>query len=177
MPNNDAYSDEYILEGEVTFSAENAEVVNSYELNNGTKGEFSMVPNYLYRQKDNKLMALNVYESYNGYSEGSIFVSELRDIKPFEAYITSEEVVPGANFSIDRPGTTGLDDMPQMYKGTKIYSKNGKLYIYSNGDGEMRLYNAGGQLYKVLILHDGLNEISDIGKGVYFSRGIKVIVD
>ena len=177
MPNNEAYSDEYILEGEVTFSAENAEVVNSYELNNGTMGEYSMVPNYLYRQKDNKLMALNVYESYNGYSEGSIFVSELRDIKPFEAYITSEEVVPGANFSIDRPGTTGLDDMPQMYKGTKIYSKNGKLYIYSNGDGEMRLYNAGGQLYKVLILHDGLNEISDISKGVYFSRGIKVIVD
>ena len=177
MPNNDAYSDEYILEGEVTFSAENAEVVNSYELNNGTMGEYSMVPNYLYRQKDNQLMALNVYESYNGYSEGSIFVSELRDIKPFEAYITSEEVVPGANFSIDRPGTTGLDDMPQMYKGTKIYSKNGKLYIYSNGDGEMRLYNAGGQLYKVLILHDGLNEISDISKGVYFSRGIKVIVD
>lgn len=177
MPNNEAYSDEYILEGEVTFSAENSEVVNSYELNNGTMGEYSMVPNYLYRQKDNKLMALNVYESYNGYSEGSIFVSELRDIKPFEAYITSEEVVPGANFSIDRPGTTGLDDMPQMYKGTKIYSKNGKLYIYSNGDGEMRLYNAGGQLYKVLILHDGLNEITDISKGVYFSRGIKVIVD
>ena len=122
-------------------------------------------------------MALNVYESYNGYSEGSIFVSELRDIKPFEAYITSEEVVPGALFSIDRPGTMGLNDMPLMYKGTKIFSKNGNLYIYSNGKGQMPLYNAGGQLYRMLNLHEGLNEITDISKGVYFSRGIKVIVD
>lgn len=177
MPNNDVYSDEYIIEGEVTFSAENAEVQNSNELGEGTMGDFRMVPNYLYRQKNSNMMAINLYESYNGYSEGSIFVSALRDIKPFEAYITTEDVVPGALFSIDRPGTTGLDDMPFMYKGTKIFSKNGKLYIYSNGEGRMPLYNAGGQLYRMLNLHEGLNEITDISKGVYFSRGIKVIVD
>lgn len=177
MPNNDVYSDEYILEGEVTFSAENVEVVNSYDLGEGTMGDFRMVPNYLYRQKDSNLMAINLYESYNGYSEGSIFVSALRDLKPFEAYITTEEVVPGALFSIDRPGTMGLNDMPLMYKGTKIFSKNGNLYIYSNGKGQMPLYNAGGQLYRMLNLHEGLNEITDISKGVYFSRGIKVIVD
>ena len=176
MPNNEEYSDMYNLNGKITFAAENVSVKPYTALNDGQNGNFRFVPNYIYREKNDTLMAINLYEEYNGHNQGSIFVSGLRDVKPFEAYITSDaEIGHAAVYDIEN--TTGIQDLPIMYKGANIFSKNGKLYIYSNANGEMVLYNVNGQAVKRIELHEGLNEISDLNKGVYVSRGTKVIVN
>ena len=176
MPNNEEYSDMYNLNGKITFAAENVSVKPYTAQNDGQNGNFRFVPNYIYREKNDTLMAINLYEEYNGHNQGSIFVSGLRDVKPFEAYITSDaEIGHAAVYDIEN--TTGIQDLPIMYKGANIFSKNGKLYIYSNANGEMVLYNVNGQAVKRIELHEGLNEISDLNKGVYVSRGTKVIVN
>lgn len=88
MPNNDNYSDEYILSGNVTFAGINVSVEASDELNTSSKGGNIFVPNFTVTPKE-KCMALNVGEIYNGHAEGSLFALGLRNARPFEAYVTN----------------------------------------------------------------------------------------
>lgn len=91
MPNNDRYSDEYILSGTVTFSGKNVRVEKSDALNYGQKDNNHFVPNLQTTPKEDA-MALNVGEIYKGYKTGSIFAPNLRDVCPFESYITNSTI-------------------------------------------------------------------------------------
>lgn len=111
MPNNDKYSDEYILAGTVTFSGKNVRVESSDEMVYGNRGDFLFVPNFQITPKA-ECMALNVGEEYNGHSVGSLFAQGLRDALPFEAYVTisSMQLAPRQVFYIDGE-TSGLETL------------------------------------------------------------------
>ncbi len=103
MPNNEHYADEYILSGDVTFEGSNVKVLASSELNKGRKGNKVFIPNFMNVDKD-ECMTLNVGETYEGHSMGSMFVQGLRNASPFEAYVTMDGLAAMAKrqtFSID----------------------------------------------------------------------------
>ena len=85
MPNNDAYGDEYIQGGRVTFTAQNVQISTSRGVT-VSQSDRRFVPTYQIVAASADVYALNVGQTYEGNAEGSVFVSNLRDVRPFEAY-------------------------------------------------------------------------------------------
>ena len=94
MPNNSAYDEEYCVAGDVTFSATYA-TVPSTPATFGTPGADGMtfIPVFNTIEKSEEYYALNVSNSRSNatgnYDAGKRFIRNLRDIYPFEAYLTT----------------------------------------------------------------------------------------
>ena len=88
MPNNDIYADKYILAGEVTFQATNVIVEATNDIKVSSYGGLEFAPNYS-NGTSNGRSVLNVGIEYQGHKQGSLFVGDLRRLKPFEAYVIS----------------------------------------------------------------------------------------
>ena len=93
MPNNSGYDDEWILRGTVTFSASNVTIQKTEDLHSVQYGDRTFVPSFSDKQANEGLYALNVNNDYitnsSGMVEGSKFVLNMRQIHPFEAYMTT----------------------------------------------------------------------------------------
>ena len=85
MPNSSEYASRYNVNGNVTFSAENADVPVT-ETVAVEKGQNAFVPTFLVKEKSSRFWPINRNEAYSGYLPGSAFVPNLRDVRPFEAY-------------------------------------------------------------------------------------------
>ena len=85
MPNSSEYASRYNVNGNVTFSAENADVPVT-ETEAVEKGQNAFVPTFLVKEKSSRFWPINRNEAYSGYLPGSAFVPNLRDVRPFEAY-------------------------------------------------------------------------------------------
>ena len=95
MPNNDYYDAAYNISGKIIFHGENVQIAASDQLNIGRDGNHTLVPNFQNQEQNSNVWALNVNNemSRNADSslvEGSAFVSNLRPVHPFEAYMTYE---------------------------------------------------------------------------------------
>ena len=132
MPNNEMYPNEYQLTGRVIFSAENATVESSDDMQTSTSGNRTLVPNYLCRDADSDIYALNVsndYEYYRGAeNEGSMFILNLRKIHPFEAYMTSTSGTRTINvFDGTTMAIRGIEEMVSSQGSIKVYDLSGRL--------------------------------------------------
>lgn len=176
MPNCKDYGDIYNLNGKVTFRSENVDVHPSQEIHEGVQKTYRFVPNTQYVAQCDTVMALNIYQDYQGNPEGSVFVKNWRAANPFEAYITSDdaEAMKAQMFRIDRYATA-IDGWT-AFAQRDIYSENGNLYINCQRDCVVRLYTTQGQLVRVLQLHAGLNEITGIARGIYLVNSVKIVV-
>ena len=137
MPNDSKYDEEYILVGDVTFSATNAQIHKTESLVMPSSNDKTFVPAFTVVDSSSSVYALNVNNnmaSYAGsYDAGSRFISNLRDVYPFEAYMTtssSSARTLGIDFA---DGTTGIDEIPMAGNGerVKVYSLSGLLLIDS----------------------------------------------
>ena len=137
MPNDSKYDEEYILVGDVTFSATNAQIHKTESLVMPSSNGKTFVPAFTVVDSSSSVYALNVNNnmaSYAGsYDAGSRFISNLRDVYPFEAYMTtlsSSARTLGIDFA---DGTTGIDEIPMAGNGerVKVYSLSGLLLIDS----------------------------------------------
>ena len=138
MPNNTAYDDYYILSGNITFSASSATVKASSSLNTSTYDGKTFVPTFAKVEKVSTVYPLNVNNglaSYSGvYEPGSRFISNLRDVYPFEAYMTTSTTgAPYLSIEFD-DGTTGFEEIlfnshPSSLNTPciKVYNLNGQL--------------------------------------------------
>lgn len=85
MPNQSDYNKEYILTGDVSFSSENVTV----SVTSDYGGTF--VPTYAPLSKSASISVLNISNRFvretGGYEAGSRFISNLRDVRPFEGYL------------------------------------------------------------------------------------------
>ncbi|MBP5771623.1 MAG: hypothetical protein J6W75_09725, partial [Bacteroidaceae bacterium] len=88
MPNDDHNDPHYDLSGSVTFKAENAEVKASQDAVTVTGNGRTFRPAYQERLTGEGCYVLNVGKTHAGLAEGSVFVRNLRDVRPFEAYFT-----------------------------------------------------------------------------------------
>ena len=106
MPNNSKYKSDYVLAGDVSFTAENVQVTKTPAFS----GMF--VPTFATVAKSATVHALNVnnrYVKYSGsYEAGSCFISDLRDIRPFEAYISDSSTRGIFEINFDG-GATDID--------------------------------------------------------------------
>ena len=156
MPNSKNYRNDYNLSGNVTFSAENVIVPKTPEFS----GQF--VPAYTIIRKSSSVLALNVNNrnvSYSGnYDAGSRFISNLRDVRPYEAYIYDNSTRGIFDINIE-DGTTDVKD----------------ILIASASLDEVTIHTLGGLVVKHTSQRDFKDIWHDLPKGVYIVNGKKMI--
>lgn len=160
MPNDDAYGDEYMQGGLVTFSAKNVTITTS----TGTavsQGDRQFVPTYKRVAASSDIYVLNVNEAVGDNPMGSAFIQNLREVRPFEAYS-----VHGTNrsriISVSSLGggdATGIND-PMLKNGVE------------SDDAVVKVYSLSGTLIK----HGKREEVlRSLPKGLYIINGKKII--
>lgn len=132
MPNNSVYKDEFRLNGTITFSATNVTVAKSDDLKEPSYNNSVFVPNYSNLVSGSGVYALNVNNDYeqnsSGSVEGSKFILNLRNIHPFEAYMTT--TASTRSIDISDGMTTDIKDIPSLIderRGIKVYNLRGQL--------------------------------------------------
>lgn len=113
MPNSDDYEEEFNIEGKVTFVAEEVVVMHTTGLVGVAGDDFSLCGTYEGEASGVQTYAMNdeVYVSDEGdeYLPGSVFVSDLRDVRPFEAYACSVQAGGAKFFNPWKDTSTGID--------------------------------------------------------------------
>lgn len=132
MPNNENYPNDYLLAGRVTFSALNAQVKKSDEIQTASYSSNTFIPTFTNLGSESGYYALNVnneQESYQGSgNEGSKFILNLRKIHPFEAYMTSTSGTRSIDiFDGMTTGIRGIEEIVASEKTIKVYDLSGRL--------------------------------------------------
>ena len=170
MPNADEYGDQYNLAGNVTFSAANVDIAVSKPIEEA-QGDITFVPTYQSVPVSTEVFTLNVNEEYKGYPAGSLFVSNFRAVRPFEAYsvhpaAAAKRVNEARMYTVSsliggNTGTTGIIDV--------MLKKNDG----TNSDAVVKVYSLSGALIKQGKAEDVTNGLP---KGVYVANGKKFVV-
>ena len=131
MPNSQAYHDEYNQSGWVTFAANDVTVpVTTTMVTALADSSIVMIPTMQRVEQATDVYAINRSQPYAGYPEGSIFVSNLREVRPFEAYTEHRSASPAPMFyPIDAwmDGGTGIDEMEnELLTIDNAYNLNGQ---------------------------------------------------
>ena len=165
MPNNDNYDATYNLNGNIVFSASNVKVQASDNLTIRKYGNRELVPNYQNKESSSEIFALNVNNLWDKYTEndpleGSTFIRNLRQIRPFEAYMTIGNNSTTRSISIFGDGdATGIVNLPMINKGN-----NGNIKVYT--------------LSGVLVKQGKYESITEgLPKGIYIINNKKVVVE
>ncbi len=164
IPNNKSYYNDYNMNGEVTFSANNITVPKTEPIK--TKyNDRTFVANFKSQQSAWDIYALNVnneYSSYNEYlPEGSTFIRELRTVHPFEAFMMSTAANAKDMFSIFEDLTTAIKQLPT---------------IGEDGNKHIRIYNLEGQLVKEVRNVSEKEALKGLRHGLYIVNGKKRII-
>ena len=161
MPNHEKYFVDYILAGNVTFSAENATVKTSENMTMPTCNDKTFRPCFA-KTAQSGVYAINAVNSWvtntGGYKEGSVFVEGLRPVLPFEAYMMTNAANAKGIIPIFETQPTAIREIPmQGEKGVRIYSLSGELIMFDEN----------------VSIEDTLKWLK---RGVYFVNGKKIVV-
>lgn len=164
MPNDSTvYGDRNLLAGEVTFSSRNADIpVTDIEGRSSQMGDVGFVGNFSLREPTENVYAVNLYEAYDAaHPEGSIFLPNNRQLRPFEAYTTS--------YARQAPRYMAIDDMANGATGIlDVMSDKGFVDM-----SFVKVYNLSG----FLVTTGKRGEVmKHLAKGVYIVNGRKVVV-
>ena len=121
MPNNEQYLADYRLNGTVTFSAENATVRKSDEVQTAASTSFTFVPNFARQEASASFYALNVNNSFvtnSSSTAGSMFVRNSRSVLPFEAYMTVQSANARGFIPVFEDVPTGISEIPFSSEGS-----------------------------------------------------------
>ena len=156
MPNNSKYNNDYNLAGDVTFSADNVQVAKTPTFSGLFLPAFGTVP------QSSTVYALNVNNrnvKYSGsYDAGSRFISDLRDVRPFEAYIFDSSTRGVIEINFD-DGTTDIE---------------ATLFTVDDCQ-EMTIHSLSGQQVTRTTQRDFGQVWDNLPKGVYIVNGKKKI--
>lgn len=159
MPNNEVYSDQYQLAGQVTFAATSADVPAT-TAQEAQSGNTHFVPTMLSIGASDLVYALN-RERYEDYREGSVFVRNLRQVRPFEAYCTNATGGPHL-IPIKSDMLTGISEI--MRNGENEKMRNEKTSAVYDLSGRRISVSAATSVRSVL------------PKGIYIVNGKKVMI-
>lgn len=183
MPNDpDQYDPEYNIYGNVTFSARNAWMNNTYE--SWTEGlNYNLHSAYDYVPKSEDVYALNTTNTASYYAGGA-FVSNLRNVEPFEVYARSNSYARPPYYAIGgEDDTVGIEQiLGQSISAAglslRCYSMAGDLYIVSsaNLDEALPIYALNGQIVKEVAVKAGTTTVKGLASGIYVIGGQKVPV-
>ena len=147
MPNSKYYLDAYKQNGQVTFAASHVTIEPTEQ--NGLSGQGVMlVPALQSVAKSAQVYAINRNAAYDAYVEGSVFVPNYREVRPFEAYtqhpasgrtlITLSDLMNGS--------TTALLDLPLKSEASdvvKVYTLSGVLVAMGQRSEVMKRLHKG----------------------------------
>lgn len=201
MPNNEKYPSENNISGYVNFTTSDATngvtlkpTAGALKRSKGTK--FDFVPTYEGVMQHDTVYVLNENNYYNtdekNYPAGSVFIKNYSEryssdpaVYPFEAYLVTNE---GKTSVASAPmlysigggdGTiTGIEDIPfaTPEKATKAYSRDGVLYINTNADRTINIYDVTGRTVRIIEAREGMNEVHGLDSGIYLLEGQKVVI-
>lgn len=86
MPNNSVYPSVYNQVGNVTFSSSNVTVPETHPLEM-FGANVILTPAFQNQAVGSDIFTLNVGEAQGSYPEGSVFISNYSDVRPFQAYV------------------------------------------------------------------------------------------
>ena len=157
MPNNSKYNNDYNLAGDVTFSADNVQVAKTPTFSGLFLPAFGTVP------QSSTVYALNVnnrHVKYSGnYDAGSRFIANLRDVRPFEAYMTGSSSTRGIiEINFDDGATDMLD-----------------ILLPTDESQEITIHTLSGQQITRTTQRDFDAVWQQLPKGVYIINGKKMI--
>ena len=185
MPNSDSYEDEFNISGEVLFHAEDTEGVeikatSNKELVRIEGSNRIMVPVYETVFKHDTVYAINT-ATYENIAPGGAFVRNLRDVQPFEAYLISKEAAVNAPklYSIGGIGgeITGIEALPSdAWNGIEIYVRYGVLYIKSDCERTLSIYDTAGHMVRQVEVQEGTTAVTGLEKGIYLLARKKILV-
>ena len=185
LPNSESYEDEFNISGEVQFHAEDAGGVEvkatSYkELARIEGSNRIMIPAYETVFKHDTVYAINP-ATYENIAPGGAFVRNLRDVQPFEAYLISKEAAINAPklYSIGGIGgeITGIEELPSdALDGIEIYVRYGVLYIKSDRERTLSIYDTAGHMVRQVEVQEGTTAVTGLGKGIYLLARKKILV-
>ena len=195
MPNHSTYDEQYNIVGEVTFSAESADGIDvpatPETLPVAENDAFRMLPTYdvVYSNQYHGLgkegvYCLNEAEEYiegKQYRIGSVFMRDLGMAAPFSAYVESKVAVATAPlyYAIggEGGGITGLEDILRKEdESLKIYTIDNVLYIDSDRERNISIYDVTGCAVREVEVHEGNNTVIGLPSGFYFLEGKKVAI-
>ena len=147
MPNHPQYDSQWLLNGKVTFAASSVTVGKTEDMNQSVFNGRTFIPCFAGKKVDEGFYALNVnndWETNNsGMTEGSMFVWRLRNVHPFEAYLTSSSSAPRYAIGVFEDMTTGIkqmvdgrwmiEDAVYDLQGRKVESPSKKGVYIMNG--------------------------------------------
>lgn len=127
MPNNSIYPDDYNQAGQVTFSATNA-VVPVTESRETSGNNRTLIPTMMSVAQSPDIYVINRDTTYQNNPQGSIFVADYREVRPFEAYVKH---VGGARYfslsEIPQLDVTGIESIElQPWKGEQWWTLDGR---------------------------------------------------
>ena len=167
MPNHESYADDYNQRGNVTFAAKNVTVAKTQltTIRREAMG-LTMVPCYELTPQAQGVFTLNKDVYRMGSREeapGSVFVENLRDVRPFEAYIQSWQSQPSRVIRL-------IDNLPTG----DVQQTTGILGVYSQREGfgsQHDVYDLQGRKVAIERMANGR-----LPKGVYIINGRKTVV-
>lgn len=201
MPNNDKYPSENNISGYVNFTTSDATngvtlkpTAGALKRSKGTK--FDFVPTYEGVMQHDTVYVLNENNSHYAddktYQRGSVFIKNYSEryssdpaVYPFEAYLVTNEgktSVASAPMLYSIGGSdgtiTGIEDIPfaTPEKATKAYSRDGVLYINTNADRTINIYDVTGRTVRIIEAREGMNEVHGLDSGIYLLEGQKVVI-
>ena len=133
VPNSEEYEDRYNVEGDVIFSAENVTVYTTLDIEQAKGEGYTMLGSYEGTPAGSHIFALND-EEYTAdgdvYMLGGIFVSNSRDIRPFEAYVYNINATPAPYLRIsENVGTSIKLSTVNSQQSTEIYDLMGRKVL------------------------------------------------
>ena len=133
VPNSEEYEDRYNVEGDVIFSAENVTVHTTLDIEQAKGEGYTMLGSYEGTPASGHIFALND-EEYTAdgdvYMLGGIFVSNSRDIRPFEAYVYNINATPAPYLRIsEHVGTSIKLSTVNGQQSTEIYDLMGRKVL------------------------------------------------
>ena len=120
MPNNKVYPSAYNQAGNVTFASSNVTVPETHP-HEGFAGNVMLIPAFQSVEASPDIYTLNVGEASGSYAEGSVFISNYRSVRPFQAYTVhtngarGEDIryIPLSTLGGGTDGTTGIMEILQ----------------------------------------------------------------
>lgn len=176
MPDNPAYYEPFNVGGTVTFSAKNATVAATPEnLGFDFKGSRRLHASFSKMAAGAGVLSVNdeTYESGGvSYAPGSQFVAGVRDVRPFEAYLTAERSLLRASIFSRSEVEDLMADMEM-----KVWSEGNAICILSGFSAKIRIYDTTGQLVRIADVKAGETcRIDDLNAGIYIVGNFKLLL-
>ena len=157
MPNNRVYPSAYNQAGNVTFASSNVTVPETNP-REALGGGVTLIPAFQNQDSSADIYTLNVGEASGSYAEGSVFISNYRSVRPFQAYARHSS------------GARGDDDdryIPLTSIGGGADDTTGIMEMIQSAD------NGAGDWYSL----DGRKlDAKPTRKGVYIQNGKKIVI-